>query len=73
MEERNIDACVPDTTGASVNRGGRLKQHAFHPLHRSMRRKLRDPAGRARYARRKAIVEPVNGVLNGQRGFSGSA
>jgi Transposase DDE domain len=33
-----------------------------------MRRKLRDPAGRAFYARRKALVEPVNGVLQEQRG-----
>ena len=34
-----------------------------------MRRKLRDPVGRAIYARRKAIVEPVNGVLKEQRGM----
>ena len=34
-----------------------------------MRRKLRDPAGRAIYQRRKAIVEPVNGVLKEQRGM----
>ena len=34
-----------------------------------MRRKLRDPAGRAIYQRRKAIVEPVIGVLKEQRGM----
>jgi len=34
-----------------------------------MRRKLRDPAGRTMYAKRKAIVEPVNGVLKEQRGM----
>ena len=32
-------------------------------------RKLRDPAGRAVYQRRKAIVEPVFGVLKQQRGM----
>ena len=34
-----------------------------------MRRKLRDPAGRAVYQRRKAIVEPVIGILKQQRGM----
>jgi hypothetical protein len=52
-----------------LNRGGRLFHRAKHPAHRRMRRKLRDPAGRAIYARRKAIVEAVNGVLKEQRGM----
>lgn len=70
MEERNIDAYVPDNNMARVlNRGGRLRQRATHPAHRRMRRKLRDPAGATIYARRKAIVEPVNGVLKEQRGM----
>jgi transposase len=70
MEERKIDAYVPDNHMARVlNRGGRIKQRAVHPAHRRMRRKLRDPVGRAIYARRKAIVEPVNGVLKEQRGM----
>jgi transposase len=70
MEERNIDAYVPDNNMARVlNRGGRLRQRATHPAHRRMRRKLRDPAGAMIYARRKAIVEPVNGVLKEQRGM----
>ncbi len=70
MEERKIDAYVPDNNMARVlNRGGRIKQRAVHPAHRRMRRKLRDPVGRAIYARRKAIVEPVNGVLKEQRGM----
>ncbi|MFZ0523981.1 MAG: transposase [Candidatus Acidiferrales bacterium] len=34
-----------------------------------MRQKLRDPVGRAIYQRRKAIVEPVFGVLKQQRGM----
>lgn len=52
-----------------LNRGGRIKTRAVHPAQRRMRRKLRDPAGRIIYARRKAIVEPVNGVLKEQRGM----
>jgi transposase len=70
MEERNMDAYIPDANMARVlNRGGRLRQHATHPAHRRMRRKLRDPAGATIYARRKALVEPVNGVLKEQRGM----
>ena len=34
-----------------------------------MQRKLRTKAGRAVYARRKAIVEPVNGQIKQARGF----
>ena len=34
-----------------------------------MRQRLRSPAGRAVYARRKAIIEPVFGVLKEQRGM----
>ena len=70
MEERNIDAYIPDSNVARwLNRGGRLRQSATHPAHRRMRRKLRDPAGGMIYARRKALVEPVNGVLKEQRGM----
>jgi transposase len=70
MEGRTIDAYVPDNNLARVlNRGGRLKQHACHPAHRRMRRKLRSPTGRAVYRRRKALAEPVFGVLKEQRGM----
>ena len=34
-----------------------------------MERKLKTKAGRAVYARRKAIVEPVNGQIQQARGF----
>jgi hypothetical protein len=34
-----------------------------------MRAKLRSPGGQAAYARRKAVVEPVFGVLKQQRGM----
>ena len=70
LEEREIDAYVPDSNLARwLNRGGRLRQRASDPAHRRMRRKLRSPAGRRIYQRRKAIVEPVFGVLKQQRGL----
>jgi transposase len=70
LEKREIDGYVPDSNLARwLNRGGRLRTRASDAAHRRMRRKLRDPAGRATYARRKAIVEPVNGVLKEQRGM----
>jgi transposase len=70
LEEKGIDAYVPDSNQARwLNRGGRLRYRATRPAHRRMRRKLRDPAGRAVYQRRKAIVEPVIGVLKQQRGM----
>ncbi len=70
LEERGIDGYVPDSNMARVlNRGGRLKQHACHPAHRRMRRKLRSAAGRAVYRRRKALAEPVLGILKEQRGM----
>jgi len=70
LEERQVDAYVPDSNLARwLNRGGRLRQRASDPTHRRMRGKLRDPVGRAIYGRRKAIVEPVNGVLKEQRGM----
>lgn len=70
LEEKGIDAYVPDSNLARwLNRGGRLRTRATQAVHRRMRRKLRDPAGRAIYQRRKAIVEPVIGVLKEQRGM----
>jgi len=70
LEERKLDGYVPDSNVARwLNRGGRLRQRACDPAHRRMRGKLRDPVGRAIYGRRKAIVEPVNGVLKEQRGM----
>jgi transposase len=61
---------VPDSNLARVmNRGGRLKGRARDAAHRAMRRKLRSPAGRATYARRQGLIEPVFGVLKEQRGM----
>lgn len=74
MERRGIDAYVPDSnlarelnTGQPLrdrNPGGRLSARV-----RAMRHKLRSPAGRRRYRRRKALVEPVFGTLKQQRGM----
>jgi transposase/IS5 family transposase len=72
LERRKIDAYVPDShLGRELNCGVRVRGHAaaHHPAQRRMRRKLRSPAGRAVYRRRKAIVEPVLGVLKEQRGM----
>jgi transposase len=72
LGERGMDAYVPDSVQArELNRGKRVRGAApvRHPAHRRMRQKLRDPAGRAIYQRRKAIVEPVIGVLKEQRGM----
>jgi transposase len=68
MEQRNIDAYVPDSNMArALNLGSRCRTRACAPAHRRMRAKLRSPAGQAAYGRRKAIVEPVFGVLKQQR------
>ena len=65
-----IDAYVPDSNMAhALNRGGRVRHRTRHPEHRRMRQKLRSPTGRAVYRRRKALIEPVFGVLKEQRGM----
>ncbi len=70
LEKQRVDAYVPDSNLARVlNRGGRLRGRARHPVHRRMRQKLRRPLGRAIYGRRKALIEPVFGVLKEQRGL----
>lgn len=70
MEQRNIDAYVPDSNMArALNLGMRCRTRAYAAAHRRMRAKLRSPAGKAAYARRKAVVEPVFGVLKHQRGL----
>ncbi len=74
MEQRNVDAYVPDSNMArALNLGTRCRTRACAPAHRRMRAKLRSPAGSATYARRKAIVEPVFGILKQQRGCANSA
>lgn len=72
LERRKIEAWVPDSNLArELNTGQRPPAHCRpkRAAQRRMRRKLRSPAGRAQYARRKAVVEPVIGVLKEQRGM----
>lgn len=72
MEERGIDAYVPDSHLAhELNWGRRVRSHgaARDPAQRRMRQKLRSAAGRAIYARRKQIVEPRIGILKEQHGM----
>jgi hypothetical protein len=74
VEQRGIEVYVPDSNLASeLNGRQRARGLGGNPVRsphlRCLRRKLRSPAGRAIYARRKAIVEPVFGVLKQQRGM----
>ena len=70
MEQRRIDAYIPDSNMAqALNLGVRCRTRACAAAHRRMRAKRRSPAGQTAYARRKAVVEPVFGVLKQQRGI----
>jgi transposase/IS5 family transposase len=72
LARRGIDAYVPDSNLArELNTGQKCPAHnrPRHPVQQRMRQKLRSPAGRALYARRKAVVEPVLGILKQQRGM----
>jgi hypothetical protein len=72
MEERGIDAYVPDSHLAhELNRGRRPRGHsaARDPAQQRMRRKLRSPTGRATYGKRKELVEPRLGTLKEQHGM----
>ena len=69
LEARGIDAYV--ATGRERHaRGGVDPRGAPRtPLRAAMRRKLQTEAGRAIYARRKCITEPVHGLIKQARGF----
>ncbi len=74
LEERGIEVYVPDPnlarelhTGKRARTIGRNRVRS--PELKAMRKKLRSPAGRRVYAQRKALVEPVFGVLKQQRGI----
>lgn len=69
LEGRGVEAYVPDSNLArALNLGRRVRQRARAAVHRRLRRRLRTAAGRATYARRKALVEAVFGTLKQQRG-----
>lgn len=72
LEARGIEGYVPDTNVLPELKGRGHRRRAgrlHHAEQRRMRRRLRSPAGRAVYERRKAIIEPVFGVLKEQRGM----
>jgi transposase len=72
LEAEGIDGYVPDSVLArELNLGQRVRE-PWPPRHRAtrrMRRKLRSRTGRRTYLKRKALVEPVIGVLKEQRGM----
>ena len=72
LERRGMEALIPDSNLArELNTGQRCPAHnrPRHGVQKRIRQKLRSPAGRAQYARRKAVVEPVFGALKQQRGM----
>ena len=74
MARRGSDGYVPDSNLArELNTGQRAagigRNRIRSPQLQRMRQKLRSTAGRAVYSRRKAVVEPVWGVLKQQRGM----
>lgn len=70
LEQRGVDVYLPDSNLArELNTGQRCKRLRLTSTQRRMRQKLRSPAGRAVYAKRKGLVEPVLGTLKEQRGM----
>jgi transposase len=70
LEARGLDVYLPDSNLArELNTGKRCARMRLSPQQRRMRQKLRSPAGRAVYGKRKAMVEPVLGSLKEQRGM----
>jgi Transposase and inactivated derivatives len=74
LQERGIEVYMPDPnlarelhTGKRARTIGRNRVRS--PELKAMRKKLRSRAGRRVYGRRKALVEPVFGVLKQQRGM----
>jgi len=73
VQQRGIEVVVPDIL-AKREMDGQLapvpmnaREQRRYPGLQQHRQRMRDPAVRATYARRKALVEPVFGVLKQQR------
>jgi transposase len=72
---RGIEVVVPDhllareLAGAAPAMEMSARQRRLHPGLQEWRERMRSPAARACYARRKTMVEPVFGVLKQQRGM----
>lgn len=75
VRARGIEVYVPDGLLARELAGtlGRVemnrREQQRHPGLKPLRDRMREPAARACYARRKAMVEPVFGILKQQRGM----
>lgn len=75
VQQRGIAVYVPDVLSARELAGSApaaemsRREQRRHPGLKQLREQMRAPAGRASYARRKAVVEPVFGVLKEQRGM----
>jgi transposase len=75
VQARGIEVYVPDRLTATELPGGdraaemNLRQQRRTPGLKQLRERMREPASRICYARRKALVEPVFGVLKQQRGM----
>lgn len=75
VRAHGIEVCVPDRLLATELAGGdsapemNRRQQRRTPGLKQLRQRMREPALRSCYARRKALVEPVFGVLKQQRGM----
>jgi transposase len=72
LQRQGVDVYVPDPNLARELHWGKRartigRNRVRSPELKMMRQKLRSPAGRRVYDRRKALVEPVFGVLKQQR------
>ncbi len=69
LAERQIDAYVAPGRERHHRGGIAHRSRTRTPLRAAMRDKLQTREGRAIYARRKAITEPVHGLIKQARGF----
>ncbi len=73
VETRGVEVYVPDRLIAGELAGGAViaemnaRQKRRHPGLQQLRERMRGPTARSCYARRKALAEPVFGVLKQQR------
>lgn len=72
MEEYGVELYVPDSVLARELKQDQRVSGAMrisHPGLKRMRQRLRSPAGRKLYERRKGLIEPVFGTLKEHRGM----
>ena len=75
VETSGVQVYVPDRliarelAGVAVVAPMNARQKRRHPGLEQLRDRMREPAARTCYTRRKALVEPVFGVLKQQRGM----